>query len=569
MNMHLTEATTLGSPPMEFGDLLEGWDTVFGIRYANVNSSIVASGASPDDFSESATDTDGDVATITGPFGDWQLTGGGAGRLIMMEIPVPTVTLTRTGKTDQTRTNVVYTVKVALEPVPVGSGDQGGELFAFRLIAPKDSFLSDGVPLITVESVEYDGSETDTPTNFYLRGLMETWLNKNAQEFDHVFATVNLNSKADKEHFQWLRPTDTSYAVYDDGTVENGVFGVLCMTEGRESAHRAQMISPDTLTAGKTGSFLISKERFLRKMILYSMKDLFTGPVKEDRSKVWPDDYFDLADLDNTVTNTADLYIEEMILEEGKDGVRVEVPANTLVARLGDSYLDVSFENLWHPYNKWGAWWLVTIHHDIRSRSMAKLVDGKFSLAPEVKPDDPNQTVFHHYATVEKTKAAKVIYYVLLGLAILAVVLPAMKWGYMKWVGTAAEATEGGAAVAGQMVQTTAPTAGDIAAGTAAGAGPAAAVASGETVTMSQWVMAQITARRAVIMGMMSGIGFAYEQFLPIMADKDAQKELPNFREFTTEVMTPVSFPGNTGFEVDQLQFNGSLQALGQAHFTA
>ncbi len=569
MNMHVSDTMTLGAPPMELGDLLEGWDTVFAIRYANVNSSIVAAGSSPDTFSESATDPDGDVATISGGFGDWQLTGGGAGRLIMMQLPVPSVTLTRTGKTDQTRTNVVYTVKVTLEPVPLGKGEAGGDLFAFKLITPKDSYEADGVPIITVESVEYDGSETDTPTNFFLRGLMEAWLNRNAQQFDHVFATVNLNSKADKDHFQWLRPTDTSYAVYDDGTVENGVFGVLCMTEDRESAHRAQMISPDTLPAGKSASFLISKERFLRKMILKSMADLFTGPATEDKSKVWPDDYFDLADLDNTVTNTGDIYINELVLEEGKDGVRVEVPANTLVIRLGDSYIDVSFEDLWHPYEKWGAWWLVTIHHDIRSRSMAKLVDGKFSLAPEVKPDHPDQTVFHHWATVEKTKAAKVIDYVLLGLAILSVVLPLMKWGYMKWVGTAAETTESGAAVAGKMVQTGAATPGEIATGTAAGAGPAMAAAAGETVTMSEWFMAQITTRRAFIMGMMSAAGFAYEQFLPIMADVDAQKELPDFREFTTEVMTPVGFPNNTGFEIDELQFNGSLQALGQAHFSA
>lgn len=569
MNIHATDTMTLGSPPMELGDLLEGWDTVFAIRYANVNASIVAAASSPDNFMESETEPDGDIAAITGAFGDWQMTGGGAGRLIMMTLPVPTVTLTRTGKDDQVRTDVTFTVKVELEPVPVGKGTLGGELFAFKMITPKDSYALDGVPVITVESVEYEGSETDTPTNFYLRGLMEAWLNKNAEQFDHVFATVNLNSKADKDHFQWLKPTDTSYAVYDDGTVENGVFGVLCMTENRESTHRAQMISPETLPAGKSASFLISKERFLRKMILRSMADLFTGPVTPDASKTWPDDYFDLTDLDNSVTNTDDLYIAEMILEEDEPGVRVEVPASTMVVTLGDSYLDVKFENMWHPYKKWLGNWLVTIHHDIRSRSMARLVDGKFSLAPEVREDDKTKTVYHHWATVEKTKAAKVIDYILLGLAVLSVILPVMKWGYLKWVGTAAEATEAGANVAGQMVQNGTATAGEIATGTAAGAAPAMAAAAGETVTMTGWFMGQITARRAFIMGMMSAIGFAYEQLLPIMADTQAQAELPDFREFTTEVMTPVAFPDTTGFEIDTLQFNGALQAIGEAQFSA
>ncbi|MBT8409355.1 MAG: TULIP family P47-like protein, partial [Alphaproteobacteria bacterium] len=232
-------------------DLLEGWDTVFAIRYADVNSAIVKAESSPPGFDATITDDLlqmlmpkgdwGESATAVGTFGDWALAPGGAGHKIQMTLPVPTVTLTRPGHPDVTRTDVTFSIEVELAPISRGknSGADGGELFDFKLLAPQGA----GDYTITVTDCSYQGSDQDQINRAFLIAIMTVWLNDNTAQFDHTFATVNLNAKAAHDKFDWLMPTTTSYAVNDQGTMESGIFGVLCMTENRAPSKNQQIMT--------------------------------------------------------------------------------------------------------------------------------------------------------------------------------------------------------------------------------------------------------------------------------------------------------------------------------------
>lgn len=557
--MHLTTA----SPEIVKTDRLWGWDTVFGIRYEYVNMAIAASERVPTSFFQSEQD-EGDVISISGGFESWQLTVGGTGRSIMMSLKVPSVTLSRTNHSDQTRTGVEYVIKVTLQTVAGGAGPDGGELVNFVLASgPKGSNQQ-----VVVEEVNYAGSEQDTTVKFFLRGLMEDWLNANVAQFDFVFSSVNLNSRADVAHWAWLRPTATGYAVYDDGaTLGSGIFGVLCMTEDRAMPPDHQ-ISADTIPEVHNGSFLLSKERFLTQVFRHGVGQMIDGPVTPEADKNWPEDYFELTDEDTMLTNTADLIMRGVEVEEGEEPVNFTIPARTFHSKLEESYLDIHFEQLNHPY-KWfiGFGWLLDVTHEIQTRNIATLVGSSLALFPGSKTLDPNIQVVTHKPRAVKTDAAKKLDVLLIVLGLLSILLPVLKWGWTRYVAQGAEEIEGGAAAAGGLVMDAEIEAEMVVEADAAGAEAALGVIEGTEATFMARIMGQITARRAAILGVLSAAGWTAEQLLPYMADKEAAKELPRYDEFAAEIMKPITWPYASGFTVSEVTFNGSFQTMGEPKF--
>ena len=554
---------TMPDPQPLESDRLLGWDTVFGIRYSYVNDAIAASGRVPPSFNQTARDGD-DTLNISGSFGTWSLTVGGTGHDIMMSLSVPSVTLVRTGHSDQTRTNVEYLVKVTLTTRAAGAGPDGGQLVDF-VIAGRNSPENRE---ITVEEVIYEGADSDGIVRVILRGMMEDWLNDNAQRFAFVFSTVNRNSRADKGHWQWLRPTSTSYAVVDDGTsMASGIFAVLCMTEDRPPS-RDQVITMDTVPAGSNGAFLISKERFLSRILRKGVGDMIDGPVEPDASRVWPDDYFTLTDDETMLTNTDDLKIDALVLKEGDDPVSAVIPARTFQTRLYDTYLEVYFEDLRHPYSHFpGLGYLLDVSHEIRTRNVASLINGSFGLNPGTKEPDPDFKIATHKITAVKTDAGKALDVILFVSSVVLLLLPAAGWVWGRFTATAAEEVEGGAAAAAELAGEAVPIAEDVVAADAAGAGVAEAVLEGETATLGERLAAMITMRRAAIMGAMSFLGWSAQNLLPILVDKDIQGELPKFDEFAAEIMKPVCWPYASGFDVRDIVFDNGFIAHGEPQF--
>ncbi|OPX90106.1 MAG: Macrolide export ATP-binding/permease protein MacB [Pelotomaculum sp. PtaB.Bin104] len=109
-----------------------GWDTVFAIRIKDVNSAIRLQKSSPTDFSQHYVDpeTDDDI-TITGVFGDWQLTTGGDGKNLHMSVPIKTGTMTRNGKPyDMAGDVATIEVNCDFVPPPCWLSDLRGPFFA-------------------------------------------------------------------------------------------------------------------------------------------------------------------------------------------------------------------------------------------------------------------------------------------------------------------------------------------------------------------------------------------------------------------------------------------------------
>ena len=77
------------------------------------------------------------------------------------------------------------------------------------------------------------------------------WGNAHLEEFDHVFSVVNLNRLVDKGQWGFVNPSYSSYAYLDlGGSVDDSLFGVLCMTGGRSGKNLNQQAAFNAIPSG-------------------------------------------------------------------------------------------------------------------------------------------------------------------------------------------------------------------------------------------------------------------------------------------------------------------------------
>ncbi|NHX27111.1 TULIP family P47-like protein, partial [Escherichia coli] len=439
-----------------------------------------------------------------------------------------------TGDADEVRTDVEYIIRVQMESIPHAPGPDGGTLHALRLKMPDGKNA-----VVTVEECNYSGSDSDLYVRTWLISLMGSWLNKNLDQFSHTFATVNIGAKVTEGKFQWLQPTYTSYAVIDDTvSVATGILGVLCMTEDRAPSPD-QIITRETIPDGERSSFLISKERFLSKMLIGGMGYMFSGPVKTNPMKKWPEDYFELTDNQTAITNTEDLRIDKMRV--GDEDCACRVDARTMIVKLEETYLDVLFEDLRHPYYKpLGEYWL-NIHHHFQTRNVARLNENQvFDLIPG--SGSAELKVATHTAYAKKTKYAETVEWIVIFANVLTLLFPLARAGWLRFIAQDVEEAADGALQIADIVADGAvdeEAAADMA---EEGAQAAQAMEEGGEATLGNWILGAMTSGRAVAIYIMTA-ALTVEEILAKMADKDAAKELPQYKEFAATVMEPVTWP--------------------------
>lgn len=236
-----------------------GWDTVFAIKATDANTAMAKPGVSPASF------TQNENATWfgTGNFGAWQIALGGGAENLHMSIPVTSGSMTYQGIA-YPMTNAVAMIEVNLMKVPQPASNNG---------TPTNLVTDPSV--VSVTGLTFGANPPPNSIKFLMMGLLSDWLNANLSQFTHVFSTVNLGETADKAQFQWMKPTDVSYAYVDGATLDASYFAVLTMTEHRSAAGLPQELSPNVVPTGQRAGFLISSERYLEKLLMPGLPSLF------------------------------------------------------------------------------------------------------------------------------------------------------------------------------------------------------------------------------------------------------------------------------------------------------
>lgn len=254
----------------------EGWDTVFALHISDVNSAIARAQSYPTSFELSDA---ADGYTISGSFDTWKIVPGGSGDLILFAIPFHNCSIIEPGKE---REDVKGTAKVVVRLNFIHEEADTTSNSNKQLLQIKSTPTKPGEKVASISTIVFEGKQPSFVGGAVLRGLLEEWLNNNLEDFDHVFATVNINRTASSGDFQWLQPNFVTYAYSDLGTKNDGALGVLCMTENRSRIDLAQQISSVIIPPGQRAGFLISKNRLIAKLLLPNMPKVFQGSKESD-----------------------------------------------------------------------------------------------------------------------------------------------------------------------------------------------------------------------------------------------------------------------------------------------
>lgn len=161
-----------------------------------------------------------------------------------------------------------------------------------------ENAVSSEEPAVVIVTIKND--KTSGIAGAVLPELLSEWFNTNIGEFNHVFSALNLSpSLSTKKNYDWMKPTGTSYAVTDNGTLDNSVFGVLTMTQGHTSPSSHQ-VSPNAIPDRDSANagFLISGTCFMKNMMLAGARTTFDNE---------PDTSFDVTNDGLSVTNNKEL----------------------------------------------------------------------------------------------------------------------------------------------------------------------------------------------------------------------------------------------------------------------
>jgi len=356
-----------------------GWDSVYAIPFDKLNSAI--SGQAPADFDDfQETDEQGDVFILrNSTYGDWRIDTGGSGQIVCMEIALDAFEFERQGSSpvSYSVTNAVATVMLKLAALPQpsslqASADPDVEVVELR-VAPTNT---DPIQSVSV-AYDPDGAETpDVVSQFQINDLLTKVLNRDADDFNLVFATVNLSKKTSEaggEGWDWLLPTHTSYAVRDLNAT-SGVFAVLAMTENRP-ASPIHDVSVAAIPEGQVSGFLVSERLFLQKLVLPNVGLLFQH---KNGSMATVDDFEITSDF--KITNKNAVYIKDLELEDpgkGGDGKKVLAdigPRQFTVFPSGDE-LVMRIDQFHYSYAAG-----IEVYSDFENRSTVSLVDGGFAV---------------------------------------------------------------------------------------------------------------------------------------------------------------------------------------------
>jgi hypothetical protein len=194
--------------------------------------------------------------------------------------------------------------------------------------------VSDEQPAVAIITIPNNPTSGGVP-GAVLAELLSVWFNINIGEFNHVFASLDLSPQiSQSDRYAWMKPTATTYAVTDQGTLESSVFGVLTMAQHNPASANHQ-VSPFAIPSGAdaggaNAGFLIGGTNFVRYMMLPAAQVVFNdAPVSA----------FEIVNDGLTIQNVKDMVWGKFMMDDKKKGSVAasfagELDAGTISANL-------------------------------------------------------------------------------------------------------------------------------------------------------------------------------------------------------------------------------------------
>ena len=247
-----------------------GWDIVNSISLATLNKNLQGQKKGPSNFSKTL-NGNGIDATVSGQFGQITVVPGGAGKNLMLALPLSSGTLViNSVSTQLDNATVIVEAKLAYNPAlpatPPPLTPTGTEYNLIVNATPE----TDKIPAVSVLDVEFP-SAAQRPNDIaeaLLKELLQAWFNENVAQLQQLsFAKVTLGKAPSDDSLKWLTPTFASYGYIDSGTGSDGLFGILMQTLDHKADKLYQSLSPVAIPAGSSSSLLINAQLLMASSV--------------------------------------------------------------------------------------------------------------------------------------------------------------------------------------------------------------------------------------------------------------------------------------------------------------
>ncbi|PXF45067.1 hypothetical protein BWQ96_05169 [Gracilariopsis chorda] len=306
---------------------MNGWHTASAIYYSDVNKAIAASATVPESFTE----TSGSVS-VTANFGSWELTTGGSGPLIDMNLGITGGTETISNDDPYTIAACTATIQIKAVYIPQPDNDTTYDL------------TNDSTTAVSVVNLTTCNDDIVVQSTF--QTLLQSWLNDNLDKFYTVFATVDLDAVYDTEGLSWLKPSFKGYAVAEPAvgaTLENSVFAVMCLIDNAtNSTGLTYQVDTSIIpsTTDISAGFVIAQSKFLQHMMMLAVPQMFKGITNDD-----PTDHFTINNGGTRIMNTTELTAQDVTLDNGKT-VTPSVDAKKFTLQLDGTELEIAITDM-------------------------------------------------------------------------------------------------------------------------------------------------------------------------------------------------------------------------------
>ncbi|WP_296943294.1 TULIP family P47-like protein [uncultured Massilia sp.] len=374
-----------------------GWDTAYIASFPVVNKAILAQKSYPDSFEFK--DVTG--ITIQGKWKSWQLCPGGSGPDVQMQCIVETGTASGDGQSGVLDTASVV-IQVNLQTVaakdPVNDPTAKSSGTAQSLVVATSGKGLD--PAVSIISSHYPDVISQLLQDV-LDTVFKNYFNASIGQFNHVFAVMNLNEVADKDGFQWIKPTAFQYAVAspEDGSIENSAFGLIAMVQNNPIQPTMQQAVDVrallNLPGNANSAFVISESMVAQNMLLGGAVATIQGSRASD---------FGFSTDGLSVTNVNDLVWGNFQTEHGVISPRIA--KNNFTLRADDTYIYLEITNANYETSPG-----VTVHMNLTQKftySTVQAKNGNYVFIPDIKGFG-NPTVTSNVSLSEGLQIAEIV----------------------------------------------------------------------------------------------------------------------------------------------------------------
>ncbi|TVY78835.1 hypothetical protein Focb16_v008369 [Fusarium oxysporum f. sp. cubense] len=305
---------------------MNGWDVVSLVTVPFINAAIHREGGSPTKMQLST-----DTMAVQAEFGSWQITVGGAANMLMFDIPLSYIR-GRVTKDRQTIAHFSYqslAARVQLVLKFVNSKEKSHDL----VVDPTNP------PTSLVSLMDANGRPLPSAIDkAFITEALTTWLNGNLSEFNHVFASVELDPGVGSDT-QWAfcKPSVVVYTYVSGRSLADSYLGILYNTAGRSTPGSVAQIDPSFIPAGCQAAFMLSPTMFITDFLGPAARQQFGIPAQSLK--------VDTSQLTVALNAGESIPLPEIPVEEPAGSSRVGV----LIAEVLQGFLDAAGKAFAHP----------------------------------------------------------------------------------------------------------------------------------------------------------------------------------------------------------------------------